>query len=346
MQGLSGGVTELDLAEYFIDEQDEREWLPWGGLVKDGVVRNKDDSFFGVLAYDDLSKPVPPLVLPKGWTIWSEQQHLPAEDHFYCVVCWNPFWSTLGEEAENAISGRRVKRKYASGYFEEELSRIADEFRKADSSCRILEYQEVFDFLSFSLSFGENHVQMPEVPLYLDVLLTEGVGAEFEENSLSVMGKEVSIVSLTACPRDAILDTLRNGLFGIPYRYVRRLLAMEEEDAKADLNAYTKNWCGSRGYLKRSVLHGILSRMNGYYNEQIIFPLADETREKALPYVRKLLDDLCISYVFEKYNLKDTWWGSLAGCFRANIRPNVTGFPSLSDFLVQPQKKAGGAASV
>ena len=41
-----------------------------------------------------------------------------------------------------------------------------------------------------------------------------------------------------------------------------------------------------------------------------------------------------MSYVFEKYNLKDVWWGSLAGIFLANIVPPITEFNSLEEFIL------------
>ena len=136
------------LKEFYIDERSVSEWLPWGGLVRANVVKNKDDSFFGVLAHGTLSAVVPAVEFPRGWSLWAEQQHLTTSDRFYLVVCWNPFWKKRDHDvADNALMDRTIQRKQAVNYFSEELSRIAEGIRNSGVSCRILEYQEIVDFL-------------------------------------------------------------------------------------------------------------------------------------------------------------------------------------------------------
>lgn len=336
------------LREYFIDERSVGEWLPWGGLVRDSVAKSKDGSFFGILEHGPLpAEEIPAIDFPKGWSLWAEQQHTGKEDRFFLVVCWNPFWGAIDHDAaENALMGRKIRRRQTADYFLEELSRIADGIRRVDASCRILEHQEILDFLSFSLSLGETHAEMPEAPLYLDVLLSEPLHAAFEENGLSVCGKSVMVLSLPSFPRGAVLDEIRQIFSGISFRYVRRLLAMNEEDAEAGMKTYAKGWCRGRGYIKRAILDGLLSDMNGYADEQIIFLLSPEIRGQAIPHIRSRMDALGIPYILETYNLKDVWWGSLAGCFRANIRPILSGFGTFREFLIQPQKAEGGASDV
>lgn len=334
----------MDLAEYYIDEQDVREWLPWGGLVRENVVRNKDGSFFGVLSYEKASVSMPALILPRGWSIWSEEQHgiSSNENQLFFVICWNPFWERISDAAENALGNRKIIRKQAPDYFAEELARIANII----PSCQVLKYQEIVDFLSWALSFGEHHVPMPAIPLYFDILLANEIEAKFEGNGLSILGKSVKVLSLPSSPRDKYLDFLRKGLSDIPYRYVRRLLTMDTEAAQDEIKAYTKGWCSSRGYIKRFIMQGILLKMNGYYNEQIIFSLSDDAY---LEYIHRLMSKLQLPYILEGYNLKDVWWGSLAGCFRANIRPMITGFNTLNEFLIQPVKtieRSIGASNV
>ena len=38
--------------EYEMDPTCVADWLSWGGLVHPSIMRGKDDSFFGVLAYE------------------------------------------------------------------------------------------------------------------------------------------------------------------------------------------------------------------------------------------------------------------------------------------------------
>ena len=329
----------MDLAEYFIDDQDVREWIPWGGIVRPTVVRNKDYSFFGIVSYSRFLGSIKPLELPKGWSMWSEEQHRGDETSHYLVVCWNPFWSTLGDESENVLDDRKIQKRKAPDYMAEELSRITDFLKKFDPSCRLLEYQEIIDFLSFSLSFGENFVRMPNIPIYLDVVLTDNLDIEFEENDLSILGKPVIVLSLSSCPRGELLENIRKEFVDIPYRYVRRILCMNADEAENEIKQYTNSWCSSRGYMKRAIMDKIIHPMSGYYSEQIIFSLPEEKFEDSFGYVQDFMDKLCVPYILENYNLKDIWWGSLAGCFRANIRPFVDGFDAFSDFLIQPSEE-------
>lgn len=328
--GFIGG-----LKEFSINVRSVSEWLPWGGLVRDNVVKNKDNSFFGILEYGALPADVSAIEFPRGWSLWAEQQHLTTEDRFFLVICWNPFWEKLDHDiADNALMGRKIQRRQAADYFSEELSRIAEKIRSSGASCRILEYQEIIDFLSFSLSLGQNHVELPDVPLYLDILLSDPLHAEFEENGLSVCGKSVIVLSLPSFPRDDLLQAVLKIFSGISFRYIRRLLAMDREDADKMMKAYTTRWCGNRGYMKRAVLDGVLSVMNGYANEQLIFLVSPESREDTIRYITAQMDALNIPYLLEKFNLKDCWWGSLPGCFRANIRPIISGFGSFNEFLI------------
>ena len=259
------------------------------------------------------------------------------------MICWNPFWSTLSDETENTLKGRKVARRKAPDYFAEELSRIAEMLREVDSSCRVLEYQGLLDFLSFSLSFGEKHIELPEIPLGLDVILAEGLNIVFAHNDLTIFHKPVVVLSLPSCPRDVLLDAIRKEFTPLPYRYVRRMLCMDKDEAEDKMGEYTNAWCSARAYMKRAIIDGIVLSMNGYYSEQIIFSLPEESLVPSLRYVRDFMDKLCIPYILEDFNLKDVWWGSLAGCFRANIRPVITGFDTLSDFLIQP---SGGRNNV
>ena len=86
--------------------------------------------------------------------------------------------------------------------------------------------------------------------------------------------------------------------------------------------------------MKRAILDGVLSVMNGYCSEQIIFLVSPENRDDTIRYIGAQMDMINIPYLLEKYNLKDCWWGSLPACFRANIRPILSGFGSFNEFLI------------
>ena len=89
--------------EYHLDNKTIADWLPWGALTHENVMRNKDDSVLGVIRYKRFDPPqrIPfyewknPIYLPsfrRGWSIWLEEQY--AEDgdvECFLTLCWNPF---------------------------------------------------------------------------------------------------------------------------------------------------------------------------------------------------------------------------------------------------------------
>ena len=90
-------VTNLTWKEYEMDPTCVADWLSWGGLVHPSIMRGKDDSFFGVLAYEPY-QPLAgkPIILPEfknGWCFWMEHQHQQHRDRHYLVVAWNPFFN-------------------------------------------------------------------------------------------------------------------------------------------------------------------------------------------------------------------------------------------------------------
>jgi len=331
----------VSLQEYTINDQDVDEWLPWGGLVRESVVKNKDDSFFGVIAYvpypkkDD--KKIKYREYRKGWVIWTEKQHREGEDRCYLIVCWNPFYR-MTHIAENALGAASVSESEAALYFEKELSSIAKDLSKV-TTCKVLAYQDVIDFLAFSLSLGDEKITMPEVPLYLDVLLSQDLQVEFLENGLAINHKQLLVFTPLSIPSMSIMNILYQAFEKVPYRYVQRLLLFDQKSAEADLNKYMDKWCSGRKYVKNALKADLLSNLNGYYSNNFFFLLDEENYQKVDHYCRNIMETLGLSYVVESYNLKDVWWGSLAGIFRANINPLVTGFDCLDDLLVHPTEE-------
>ena len=84
----------------------------------------------------------------------------------------------------------------------------------------------------------------------------------------------------------------------------------------------------------------ILQEVTGYYWNGFIFHLNATEYEKFLEKAEKHLREKEILYWIEKYNLKDVWWGSLAGMYLANITPPLVGFNSLEDLILHKKSSA------
>lgn len=329
-----------DYETYGIDDNDVGEWVAWGALTRPSVMRQRGGSYFSVIAYSPYKKSIS-LNFPKfrkGWMVTNEHQHYPsvngtpAYSMDYLIILWNPFYSSGKTTVENIIQlgdkKIKVKAKDDIEYFMSVVAEIYNELLK-ETSAQILEYQELLNFISFSLTLGDDSVSMPEIPMYLDYLLTQNNKFVFGDNSIHINDKKVYVVTLA----DIVDSNIYYSLFeNIPFRHVRRLLCFNDEETKQELRDYTKNWCGSRNSMKLYLMENIQGKLNGYYHEGLFFHL-DKNYKNFPQYLENNFDASGIFYCIESFNLKDTWWGSLPGNFLANIVPPLTGFSSLEDIL-------------
>ena len=335
--------------EYCIDDKDVSEWLSWGGLVHKNVLKNKDGSMLGVLEYTPLSssdnKKIGNREYLNGWSFWFEKQHDMVQDRFFMVVCWNPFFNS-DHKAENTIGHILVSEHKLIPYFANELQHFADSISFA-TDCKVLEYQGILDFLFFSLSFNNSDCPiMPDVPLYIDALLSQDLDIKFEENDILIQGKRLLALTLPDIPDDATMETLYKAFTKLSYRYVRRILCFSEEEATQEFDRYTNKWCSGRKSIMKAINNGILSHINGYYSNCFFFLLDKDEYEKIVSYCEKVMDILQRVYIIESYNLKDIWWGSLAGLFRANITDPIMGFDSIDELLCHQEEKKEAPADV
>jgi hypothetical protein len=333
--------------EFHIDDTDVSEWLPWGGLVRPEIMKEKDGSLFGVIEYQSAisiqNKKMRYRDYTNGWVIWSERQHIDKETKEYLVFLWNPFYDR-GHRANNLLCAGEIRAATTVDYFAKEFASFAKDLSEI-LDCRILAYQEIIDFLAGSLSFGENKVKMPEVPLYLDMRLSEPVKIAFQDNGLTINQQPIIVFSLPGVPEQRNLQTLYKALSFTNYRYVQRLLLFGHAAAEKELDAYAEKWCSGRKSLRKILTADILSNLNGYSMAVFFIPVPSEQYDAIEKYCQDVLQALEIPYVMENYNLKDIWWASLPGIFRANITPPIIGFSSLEEFLAMPTLKIGGEAA-
>ena len=326
------------LKEFEINNTEVEEWLTWGGITLPSVMQQKDGSCFSVIEYEPYEKNffTKKLEFPKfcrGWAMWNERQHTLKGDKNFLVIFWNPFETKEKPYIENTL-GAKVEKKFFLKYFSEEVEKISKEISKV-TRVKLLEYQDLMNFLSFSLTLEEKEIKMPEVPLYMDALLSQDEKFEFKANDININGKKLLIVSL---PDLANAWGMFEQLKQYEYRYVRRILIFDERESEIELKNYCGNWCSNRKIMLKEIEKEILSKFNGYYWNGFIFLLDDSKYEEVHTHLEKYLTLKESAFVFEKYNLKDVWWGSLAGMYLANITPPIVGFESMEEFILTQEK--------
>ena len=326
------------LKEFEINNEDVAEGLMWGGLTLPHVMQQKDGSCFSVIEYKPYEKNIltKNLEFPKfrrGWAMWNERQHTLKGDRDFIILFWNPFETKLNPNIENTFGEKILKEDFLK-YFGEESEKFCKEFSKV-TQAKLLKYQELMNFLSFTLNLEEVEIKMPEVPLYMDALLSQDVKIDFKANDIFINGKKIFIVSLPDLPSAwEIFEKIKR----FSYRYVRRILIFDEKESEIEMKKYCGKWCPNRKIMLKEIEKNILSKFNGYCWNGFIF-LLDEMEEKIFRRdFEEYLQAKEISYIFEHFNLKDVWWGSLSGMYFANITLPLVGFDSVEEFILHKEK--------
>ncbi len=328
--------------EFEVDDTKVSEWLSWGALVRDGVMKNKDESFCAFIAYKPYEHVDAPNItnirrdFVNGWSLWSEWQHCADFDRRVLTICWNPISGMLSSTIQNTLENDdAVEREYATDYFYDVVKSLAEELNEK-TPAKVLTYQEIFDFLSFALAFDEEQVEMPSVPLFMDCLLSQDLDFEFRENDILLNNKVILPFSLPGTFESNILQSLFHAFEKVSFRFVERLLIFGAEEAQENFQKYTHAWANGRSTVKRTLLQHVLNELSGYYAKNFVFLLEDQTAERMKKFIQQCGNQLQIPYVIESYNLKDVWWGTLPGLFRANLTPPIIGFNSIESFLANP----------
>ena len=326
--------------EYELNNNSIADWLPWGALTHENVMRNKDDSVLGIISYQkgseaDVSFPK----LPNGWALWIEEQQVKfGEEECYLAVSWNPF--LVHGKVVNTVDGKVIYLEELEMALHAVLLNIAESFPK-ENHAHLLAYQEMIDYLCHALTLGKKWMPMPDVPVDLDAYLTDELCVDFSGNHVK-LGKDTFLVlSLPACvgSSEEVFCRCRKELkeAKIPYRHVQRLLLYREKSAKRELLRYTKKWCNSRKYIKSTLLQAALGELNGLYQNMFILLVSEQELKKTEHFLRQLCEELEIPYIIEDYNAKDLWWGSLPSLFRAAIYPPICGFANIGELLARKE---------
>ena len=326
----------MSYKEYTVDDLAVDEWLSWGGITRPAILEQKDHSLFSVLTYlpwkkDFLTKEVEFPEFRRGWGFWSERQHTPTEEKNYLALFWNPFIIKNKSYIANTLNDEKVARENYRAYFEYEMGDFTNKIQQITTAKQI-EYQELINFLTFSLSVGDCYFEMPETPLALDVYLSQDITFKFAANDIFINDKRVLILTLPSLPNPEKLFEL---FADKPYRYVRRLLTFDSEETEAEMDKYLGSWCPGRKTTLKEIQKGIVDKLNGYYHNGFIFHLPQNEYDDFRKYITDILTDMELPFIIEKYNLKDIWWGSLPGMYLSNITPPLLGFSSVTDLLIK-----------
>ena len=311
------------LEDYRLDFGKPYTWLCWGGLILPEVVRNKDGSLMGFIRYGrERHEGKLELDFPESWAVWLDIHHLRGDESKTLCLLWNPILQGKNHQTAKGLKGESVDIETVPEYFQEVLAGLARQVDALRPGSRVLRLEEVLSYLKTSLQMYVFQVSLPEVPLYLDAVLSRDMEmklyspASKDKNRLSVKGKEIVVASLKDTLRESRLDLVLGAFREMDYRLCRRVLLMSEDRLERELRGLTNEWCSHR----KSVADYMLSKQQGsggLVSEMLIFAIEAEKLSVLQDYIRQILDAVELPYVLEDYNRKSCWWGSLPGMFRA-----------------------------
>lgn len=221
---------------------------------------------------------------------------------------------------------------------------------------RVARYDELLQFVRFCIT-GENHpVRLPEIPMYLDWLVT----AELQHGLTPLIeNRYLGVVAIDGLPSESwpgILNSL--DLMPLTYRWSSRFVFLDAEEARAKLERTRKKWQQKvRPFLdqlfqtqSRSVDQDAMMMVAetedaiaeassqlvayGYYTPVVvIFDEVQARLQEKCEAVRRLIQAEGFGARIETLNATDAFIGSLPGVSYANIREPLINTRNLADLI-------------
>jgi len=413
----------MDLRPYRSSEARLADWLPWAGLVADGVVVNKDGAFQRTLIFrgPDLdSSTLSELMgashrldnalkrFGSGWCLHVEARRAPTDD--YPQSSWPDAlsWLINEERAQDfAAAGGRFESKYyltlswlppseAAGRFESALfegaasqAALAIDYKACLQSfideteafktlldlvmidVAFLSNAETLTYLHSCVSDRAHAVAVPSTPFHIDDLIADsaligGLAPKLGDNFLKVL----SVRAYVSETEPGLLDALNR--LGIPYRWVTRVMPLDREQGRQEIEKIRKRWFSKRKgilTLLREALYReeatlldndataqaedadlALQQVNGeaagaaYVT--LTISVADESEARAferIRQIRQVADGMGFVTALETINAVEAWLGSLPGQPYADLRRPILLTPSLAHLLPLSAVWAGEA---
>ncbi|OIS94195.1 conjugal transfer protein TrbE [Brucella cytisi] len=236
------------------------------------------------------------------------------------------------------------------------IQRMKTRETELKNGCCLARYDELFQFIRFCITGENNPVQLPEIPMYLDWLVT----VELQHGLTPVVDNRfLGVVAIDGMPAESFPGIL-NALDQMPltYRWSSRFIFLDAEEARAKLERTRKKWqqkvrpfldqifqTGSRS-LDQDAMTMVTETEDaiaeassqlvayGYYTPVIVVFDTDRSRlQEKCEAVRRLVQAEGFGARIENLNATDAFIGSLPGVSYANIREPLINTRNLADLM-------------
>lgn len=266
--------------------------------------------------------------------------------------------SRSASHADTALNSFRTSIREIEQYLANVISirRMVTREVEERSGYRVARYDELFQFIRFCIT-GENHpIRLPEIPMYLDWLVT----AELQHGlTPTIESRYLGVVAIDGLPAESwpgILNTLDQ--MPLTYRWSSRFVFLDAEEARAKLERTRKKWQQKvRPFFdqlfqtqSRSVDQDAMMMVAetedaiaeassqlvayGYYTSVIV--IFDEVQlrlQEKCEAVRRLVQAEGFGARIETLNATEAFLGSLPGVSYANIREPLVNTRNLADLI-------------
>lgn len=274
------------------------------------------------------------------------------ENNYYMTLLYLPPQET-SDRLEKILIQRDQEREHETysahlKTFLTEVDRVYHLFSELLVEAAPLDDEETLTYLHSCVSPKRHRVQAPEIPMYLDAILTDtpligGLEPRLGDYHL----RSISVLGFPGTSIPGLLDNLNR--LNFEYRWVTRFIPLDKEEAKAEINRYRKQWFAKRKGVMTMIRETISQNESamvdsdalnksldsdaaaqevsddlvsyGYFTATVTVIDTDATQvEKKVRAIEKTINSLGFTVVLETLNAVDAWLGSLPGLCRANVR--------------------------
>jgi type IV secretion/conjugal transfer VirB4 family ATPase len=301
------------------------------------------------------------------------------ESTYYLTLSWLPPSEASGQfeaalfEGASSASRPRVDYRACLQSFIEETQSFNALLDLVMVEARFLDDSETLTYLHSCVSDRPHRVAVPSTPFHIDELIADapllgGIAPKLGECFVKVL----SVRAYVCETEPGLLDALNR--LGVPYRWTTRVIPMDREDARKEIEKIRKRWFSKRKgilTLLREALYreeatlldndataqaedadAALQEVNGEAAGAAFVTLtitvADRSEAVALErirQIRQIADGLGFVTILETINAVEAWLGSLPGQPYADLRRPILLTPSLAHLLPLSAVWAGEAAN-
>jgi type IV secretion system protein VirB4 len=288
------------------------------------------------------------------------------ESAYYLTFVWRlpvqgqkRFQALFFDDPESGVPNQDNERDIA--HFAKSVAELVDIMRGVFPDVAELDDAQTLTYLHSTVSTSRHPIGVPETPMYLDGLLPD---VAYTPGDIPMLGDSFvptcTIAGFPGTSLPGLLDDLNH--LQVEYRWVTRFIALDKDEAKAELEKYRKRWVQKRkGILtmlkeeatkqesalvdnaatnKAADADAALQELGddlvsfGYLTATVTVMDRDlQHSRRKLQLVKQVIQSRGFAVRDESLNSREAWLGSLPGHVYANVRRPIVSSLNLAHLM-------------